>query len=133
MPRPVVIFQKISPSDSLWNFFDVQSAGLGLSAAAAAPSSLSLTPWQETRFVCATFWPWLDDPRAVRGQRVLVVEDGPTITHGGMAYGASYLAATRGGAAAVVDPREAAGPALRGLYAKHPHIGRVLPAVGYDT
>ena len=75
----------------------------------------------------------LDDPQAVRGRRVLVVEDGPTITHGGMAYGAGYLAATRGGAAAVVDPRESAGPALRALYAKHPHIGRVLPAVGYDT
>ena len=57
-PRPVFIFQKISPSDSLWTFFDVQSAGLGLRAAAAAPSPLPLTPWQETQFVCATFWPW---------------------------------------------------------------------------
>jgi predicted GTPase len=75
----------------------------------------------------------LDDPQAVRGRRVLVVEDGPTITHGGMAYGAGYLAATRGGAAAIVDPRELAGPALRALYAKYSHIGRVLPAVGYDT
>jgi predicted GTPase len=74
----------------------------------------------------------LDDPEAVRGRRVLVVEDGPTITHGGMAYGAGYLAATRGGAAAVVDPRESAAPALRALFAKYPHIGRVLPAVGYD-
>jgi predicted GTPase len=75
----------------------------------------------------------LDDPQAVRGRRVLVVEDGPTITHGGMAYGAGYLAAIRGGAATVVDPREADSPALRALFASYPHIGRVLPAVGYDT
>ena len=75
----------------------------------------------------------LDDPQAVRGRRVLVVEDGPTITHGGMAYGAGYMAATRGGAGTVVDPRESAGPALRALFARYPHIGRVLPAVGYDT
>ena len=75
----------------------------------------------------------LDDPQAVRGRRVLVVEDGPSITHGGMAYGAGYLAATRGGAGEVVDPRESAGPAVRALFARYPHIGRVLPAVGYDT
>jgi predicted GTPase len=74
----------------------------------------------------------LDDPQAVRGRRVLVVEDGPTITHGGMAYGAGYLAATRSGAATVIDPRESAGPALRALFAAYPHISRVLPAVGYD-
>ena len=74
----------------------------------------------------------LDDPQAVRGRRVLVVEDGPTITHGGMAYGAGYVAATRGGAASIVDPRESAAPALLALFARYPHIGRVLPAVGYD-
>ena len=74
----------------------------------------------------------LDDPQAVRGRRVLVVEDGPTITHGGMAYGAGYVAATTGGAATIVDPRESAAPALRALFARYPHIGRVLPAVGYD-
>ncbi len=70
----------------------------------------------------------LDDPQAVRGRRVLVIEDGPTITHGGMAYGA----ATRGGAATVIDPRESAAPAVRALFAEYPHIGRVLPAVEYD-
>jgi len=83
--------------------------------------------------VRAAFPVRLDDPQAVRGRRVLVVEDGPTITHGGMAYGAGYMAATRGGAGTVVDPRESAGPALRALFARYPHIGRVLPAVGYDT
>ena len=75
----------------------------------------------------------LDDPAAVRGRRVLVVEDGPTITHGGMAYGAGYVAATAGGAAAIVDPRASAAPGVREVFARYPHIGPVLPAVGYDA
>jgi predicted GTPase len=74
----------------------------------------------------------LDDAAAVVGRRVLVVEDGPTITHGGMPHGAGYVAATSAGAGAIVDPRPAAAPAVRALFAQHPHIGRVLPAVGYD-
>lgn len=74
----------------------------------------------------------LDDAAAVRGRRVVVVEDGPTLTHGGMAYGAGYVAARAAGAT-VVDPRAAAAPALRELYARYPHIGAVLPAVGYGT
>jgi predicted GTPase len=75
----------------------------------------------------------LDNAAAVRGRRVLVVEDGPTITHGGMAYGAGYVAATTYGAARIVDPRPAAAPAMQAIYAQYPHIGRVLPAVGYDA
>jgi predicted GTPase len=74
----------------------------------------------------------LDDPAAVRGRRVLVVEDGPTITHGGMAHGAGYVAATAAGAAEIVDPRASAPPAIREVYRRYPHIGPVLPAVGYD-
>ncbi len=74
----------------------------------------------------------LDDPDAVRGRRVLVVEDGPTLTHGGMPYGAGYVAATTGGAGVIVDPRPTAPPSIRELFARHPHIGPVLPAVGYD-
>ena len=74
----------------------------------------------------------LDDPEAVRGRRVLVVEDGPTLTHGGMPYGAGYVAATAAGAGVVVDPRASASPSIRELLARHPHIGPVLPAVGYD-
>jgi len=73
----------------------------------------------------------VEDPAAIRGKRVLVVEDGPTITHGGMAYGAGYVAATMGGAGAVVDPRRSAAPAVEDLFRKYPHIGMVLPAVGY--
>ena len=75
----------------------------------------------------------LDDPEAVRGRRVLVVEDGPTLTHGGMPYGAGYVAATGGGAAVIVDPRDSATPGVREIFARYPHIGRVLPAVGYDA
>jgi predicted GTPase len=73
----------------------------------------------------------LEDADAVRGRRVLVVEDGPSITHGGMAYGAGYVAATRARAGEIVDPRESATPAVAAVYARYPHIGPVLPAVGY--
>lgn len=72
----------------------------------------------------------LDDADAVKGHRVLVVEDGPTITHGGMLYGAGYLAATAAGAQ-VVDPRPAAAPEIRNVFEAYPHIETVLPAMGY--
>ena len=74
----------------------------------------------------------LDDVRAVTGKRVLVVEDGPTITHGGMAYGAGYVAAVAAGAAEVVDPRRWAAPPIDDVFRRFPHIGPVLPALGYD-
>ena len=73
----------------------------------------------------------LDDEPSVRGRRVLVVEDGPTLTHGGMPWGAGHLAALRAGAE-IVDPRPFAGPAIRSLYTRYPHIGEVLPATGYS-
>ncbi|MFC6673055.1 GTP-binding protein [Marinobacterium aestuariivivens] len=73
----------------------------------------------------------LDDPEAVRGKRVLVVEDGPTITHGGMAYGAGFVAASAVQAAEIVDPRTSAPDAIAAIYAQYPHIGPVLPAMGY--
>lgn len=75
----------------------------------------------------------LDDPDAVRGRRVLVVDDGPTITHGGMAYGAGHVAAVEGGAREIVDPRVAAVGEIAEVYRKYPHIGRVLPAMGYSA
>jgi predicted GTPase len=73
----------------------------------------------------------LDDPDAVRDRRVLVVDDGPTLTHGGMSYGAGWVAATAAGAASIVDPRPWAAPAIRDVYAAYPHLSSVLPAVGY--
>ena len=74
----------------------------------------------------------LDEPELVGGRRVLVVEDGPTITHGGMPYGAGYVAATSAGPAEIIDPRASAAPEIAEVYATYPHIGPVLPAVGYS-
>lgn len=75
----------------------------------------------------------LDDPAAVRGRRVLVVEDGPTTTHGGMAYGAGYVAAVEAGAAQIVDPRAGAVPQIAAVFERFPHLGPVLPAMGYGS
>lgn len=75
----------------------------------------------------------LEDPEAVSGNRVLVVEDGPTTTHGGMPYGAGYVAATRAAASEIINPRIYAVPEIAQIYEQYPHIGRVLPAVGYCT
>ena len=74
----------------------------------------------------------LDGPAVIAGRRVLVIEDGPTITHGGMPYGAGYVAAIAAGAAEIVDPRATAAPEIAAAYARYPHIGRVLPALGYS-
>ncbi|MDP6705511.1 MAG: cyclic 2,3-diphosphoglycerate synthase [Alphaproteobacteria bacterium] len=74
----------------------------------------------------------LDDPTLVEDRRVLVIEDGPTITHGQMAYGAGFVAAMAAGAADIVDPRQFAVPEIRAIYERYPHIGPVLPDVGYD-
>ena len=74
----------------------------------------------------------LDDPAAVRGRRALVVEDGPTLTHGGMAHGAGLIAARRAGAGEIIDPRACAAPEIMQVYAQYPHIGPVLPALGYS-
>jgi predicted GTPase len=74
----------------------------------------------------------LDDPTAVRGRRAVVVEDGPSTTHGGMPYGAGYVAAIEGGAAEVVHPRAYAAPEIAALYSGYPHLGPVLPAMGYS-
>ena len=73
----------------------------------------------------------VDEPERVKGRRVLVVEDGPTITHGGMSHGAGYVAAQANGASEIIDPRVSASPEIRAIYDQYPHIGRVLPAVGY--
>jgi predicted GTPase len=73
-----------------------------------------------------------DDPKAMRGRRVLVVKDGPSVTHGGMPYGAGYVAATQAQAAEIVDPRSAAADEIAAGYARYPHIGPVLPAMGYS-
>jgi predicted GTPase len=75
----------------------------------------------------------VDDALAVRNKRVLVIEDGPTVTHGGMAYGAGVLAAKKYGAAALVDPRPAAVGTLRDTFRENPHLNCLLPAMGYGA
>jgi predicted GTPase len=73
----------------------------------------------------------VEDPGAIRGKRVLVVEDGPTLTHGEMKYGAGVIAAQRFGAATIVDPRPWAVGSIASTFKKYPEIGALLPAVGY--
>lgn len=70
-------------------------------------------------------------PMAIRGKKVLVVEDGPTLTHGEMAYGAGVMAARKYGAAELVDPRPYAVASIQETYRKYPDIGILLPAMGY--
>jgi predicted GTPase len=74
---------------------------------------------------------FVDDPSAIRGARVLAVEDGPTLTHGEMAYGAAWVAARRFGAAEIIDPRQFAVGSILETYRKYPTTGAVLPAMGY--
>ena len=101
---------------------DVEIARAGLRAVnARAPIVLAASPVR------------LDDAEAVSGKRVLVIEDGPTITHGGMAYGAGYIAAKMADATAIIDPRESAVPEIVAIFRTYPHIGKVLPAVGYGA
>ncbi len=71
------------------------------------------------------------DPAEIAGKRVLAIEDGPTLTHGDMAYGAAALAARANGAAALVDPRPFAVGSIAEALAAYPHVSEVLPAVGY--
>jgi predicted GTPase len=73
----------------------------------------------------------LSEPEKLAGKRVLVVEDGPTLTHGDMAYGAGYVAAVEAGVGEIVDPRAFAAAEIADVYRRYPHIGKVLPAVGY--
>jgi len=73
----------------------------------------------------------VDDPKSIADSRVLVVEDGPTLTHGGMAYGAGTLAARKFGAGELVDPHAAAVGSIAEVLRGYPHLGAVLPALGY--
>jgi len=76
---------------------------------------------------------FVDDPESIRGKRVLVVEDGPTLTHGEMKYGAAFVAARRFGAKEIVDPRQFAVRSISDTYKKYPNTGTILPAMGYGA
>jgi predicted GTPase len=73
----------------------------------------------------------VEDPAAISGKRVLVVEDGPTLTHGGMKYGAGVIAARAHGAAELVDPRASVIGEIAETFREYPEIGTLLPAMGY--
>lgn len=74
---------------------------------------------------------FVEDPSIISGKRVLVIEDGPTLTHGEMEYGAGYIAAQKAGAVEMVDPRPAAVRSIAKTYEKYDHLSVILPAMGY--
>jgi predicted GTPase len=83
------------------------------------------------RIIRATSPVTVSDPDLVKGKRVLVVEDGPTLTHGEMTYGAGHVAARKHGVSEIVDPRPFAVGSIRDTFEKYTHVREVLPAMGY--
>ncbi len=75
----------------------------------------------------------IDKPELIRGKRVLVVEDGPTVTHGNLPFAAGYVAAERYGATEIVDPRPYAVGSLRSVFEEYTHMKNVLPSLGYGS
>jgi len=73
----------------------------------------------------------VEDGESIKGKRVLVVEDGPTLTHGEMRYGAGWVAAKKYGAAEIIDPRPYAVGSIIDTYKKYNHLDQILPAMGY--
>ncbi len=73
-----------------------------------------------------------ENPDEIKGKEVLVIEDGPTITHGGMSTGAGYVAAKKYGAKKIIDPKPFAVGSVKKAFEDYPHIGKVLPALGYS-
>ena len=94
------------------------------SIAAANPSAIVVNAASVIR---------IDNPGLIKGKRVLVIEDGPTTTHGGMPYGAGTIAARQAGAAELVDPRPYAVKSIADTFRKYPGTGPLLPAMGYST
>jgi predicted GTPase len=76
--------------------------------------------------------PKLEDENVVKGKKVLVVEDGPTLTHGEMSIGAGFIAAKNAGASEIIDPRPFAVGTIQTTFKKYPHLERILPAMGYS-
>ncbi len=74
----------------------------------------------------------VDNPSMIKGKRVVVVEDSPTVTHGGSPYGAGYVAAKKYGASEIIDPKPYAKGIIREMYKEYPHMGPVVPSTGYS-
>jgi len=75
----------------------------------------------------------VSDPGAIKGKSVLVIEDGPTVTHGGMKFGAGFIAAQKAGAKKIIDPRPFAVNSIKETFEKYNHLENVLPAMGYGN
>ncbi len=75
----------------------------------------------------------VDDPKMIKGKRVLVIEDGPTVTHGEMKFGAGFIAAQKAGAKEIIDPRPYAVNSIKETFEKYKHLEKVLPAMGYGN
>jgi predicted GTPase len=73
----------------------------------------------------------VDMPELIKNKKVLIIEDGPTLTHGGMAYGAGFVAAGRSGVKEIIDPRPFAVGSIKDTFNKYPQTGKILPAMGY--
>jgi predicted GTPase len=92
----------------------------------------NIAKWNPNAIVVDAASPiFVDDPSLIRGKKVLVVEDGPTLTHGDMRYGAGYVAAKRFGAKEIIDPRPFAVGSIVDTYKKYGHLDVILPAMGY--
>lgn len=98
--------------------------------AAIRANAARLNP--EARVLLAAIEVTAEDPDAIRGKRVLLIEDGPTLTHGGLTYGAGKVAAEQYGARRIVDPRPGAVGSIREVFATYPHLGHAIPAMGYS-
>lgn len=87
----------------------------------------------KAKVVLADMEVFVDRPELVKGRRVAVIEDSPSVTHGGLPYGAGYVAAEKYGASEVVDPKPYAVGIIKELLQVYPHVGPVIPSVGYNT
>jgi predicted GTPase len=92
--------------------------------------TLALNP--DVIFVDAASPIFVEDSQLIRGKRALVIEDGPTLTHGEMKFGAGWVAARRFGASEIIDPKPYAVGTIAETYRKYPETGPILPAMGYS-
>jgi predicted GTPase len=113
----VVVMNKIDSADRA-----------GIEAEMAAVRSVNPT----ATFIMGASPVTVDKPELIRGKRVLVIEDGPTLTHGEMKYGAGTVAARQFGAAEFIDPRPFAVGEIKATFEKYPNVGVLLPAMGYS-
>ena len=113
------------------------------SATATALTNVSRTKVAEVESNCKMYNPnattikcastiKVDKPELIKGKRAIVIEDGPTLTHGGMTYGAGYFAAKNAGVAEIVDCQPYAVGTIKATYVKYPNSGDILPAMGYS-